>query len=90
MSDLTQIQRERLARRLKAVYIAEMSGKGSIDKLYRELEKHPIDQGWMNVADQLLEVFHFTYIASISKATGGHALPRIAFDNLDIAKLKKQ
>ena len=32
-------QRERMARRLKALYIAEMSGQGSVDKLYRKLEK---------------------------------------------------
>jgi len=83
VSDVDREQRERLARRLQAVYIAEMSGKGSVDKLYRQLEKHRVDPGWLNMADQMLEVFHSLYIVQTSTDRVRRRAQIIEFEKFD-------
>jgi hypothetical protein len=92
MNEGERTQRERLARRLKAVYVAEMAGLSSVDRLYRKFAKEPIDAGWTNLADQILEVFHDLFIVQTSTDPGGRGQAleaKIKFDQLDISKHKR-
>jgi hypothetical protein len=55
MSDVRKIARERCARRLKAVAIAELMGTASVDRYYKQLRDKPIGEMWLEFADALFE-----------------------------------
>jgi hypothetical protein len=54
--DVAKVQRERCARRLKAVLVAEIAGLGSIDRLYTRLKDTKMDESWLKLADIFLEL----------------------------------
>lgn len=88
--DIDKIQRERLARRLKAVYICEMTGNASVDKIFRELKKYQTDGAWLQLADLVLPIFHDIFLAQ----TAGSPRPPntaklIEFESLDPKKSKR-
>lgn len=64
MSDVKAIQRERLARRLWAIYVAEMTGLGSIDGVIRKhkLNAQRVPDFFLIMADDVLTKFHAIFL----------------------------
>ena len=68
------VQRRRLAHRLHAVYIAEMSGKGQVDPLFRQLrEKEPL-KVFEDLSELILPIFHDIFIAQMDDSPGNRVV----------------
>jgi hypothetical protein len=84
------LQVRRLAHRLHAVYICEMTGRGCIDPIYRRLRQKPPCEVFLRMAEDLLPKFHNIFIVQMDDSPGSQrAKQLIAFEELDAKKHKQ-
>ena len=83
--DSTQLRR--LAHRLQALYVCEMSGKGCIDPVYRQLRQEPPSEVFMDMAGLLLPMFHKIFLAQMDASPTNQTIKQlIAFEEFDAKK----